>query len=159
MKITKIVVPSVLALALGIGVFSVQRVSAQEVANPHTSIIKKIATKFNLKEEEVKAVFDEEHETHKAEMKKRFEERLTQAVQDGKLTEEKKQLILAKHDELMAQKPVVLIEGDTPSHEEMKKNMEAKRQELEAWAKENDIDMSYLFIKFGRPMRGFHKAL
>jgi hypothetical protein len=62
-------------------------------------------------------------------MQTKYEERLTQDVTDGKITSEQKELILAKHKEL---------EGAT----------------LEAWAKENGINSSYLMGGFGGGKHG-----
>lgn len=55
--------------------------------NQQLSIIKKLAEKFNLDEDKVREVFEAEHKTHHEERKAQLEERLDQAVKDGKLTE------------------------------------------------------------------------
>lgn len=60
-----------------------------------------------------------------AAMEQKHEEHLNQLVKDGKLTAAQKQLIIAKHKALKAE-------------------MEAKRTELEIWAKANNIPMEYL---------------
>lgn len=90
-------------------------------------------------------------------MKTRFEDRLTQEVKDGKLTEAQKRLLIAKHNELQAKR-----EADRPENwqsltrEERKTKMEAERQALEAWAKANGIDSKYFFNCFG--YKGFGRG-
>src|SRR5688572_430143 len=71
----------------------------------HTSLADKIATRFNLNKDEVQQFFEEDHASMEAEHQARIEERLTQAVKDGKLTEDQKAKILAKHAELKAGRP------------------------------------------------------
>lgn len=93
------------------------------------TMIEKMAAKFNLKKDDVKKVFDEvkseQKKTRETEREKQFESMLTQAVKDGKITEDQKYKILAKHKELVGQKGT-------------------KRQEMQAWAKENNIDVRWL---------------
>lgn len=104
------------------------------------SLVEKIATKFNLNQDEVQAVFDEEHNARKAEMKQHQQERLAQAVEDGKLTQEQADHITQVRNEIDA-----LIGDSRPdelsdeTHEQIKEKMEALRD----WAEENDVDLLY----------------
>lgn len=114
-----------------------------------TSIVDKIATKFNLNKDEVKAVFDEERSAHHVEMKEKRVERLAQAVTDGKLTQEQADHITAALAEIES-----LMSGATPGersdedHEQIKAKMDA----LRTWAEDNDIDVR----SAGLMMRGGH---
>jgi hypothetical protein len=118
------------------------------------SIVEKLATKFNLNKEDVQAVFDEEHKAHKAEMQQRQQERLTQAVEDGKLTQEQADHITQVRKEIEA-----LLGDARPNelgdevHEQIKQKIEA----LHDWAKENDVDL--LYVKAGGPGFGGPKHL
>lgn len=67
-------------------------------------------------------------------MQKNLEANLAQLVKDGKITEDQKNKILNKTKELQTQH-------------------EAKKTELEKWAKDNNIDLQY--FRFGHVMRGF----
>lgn len=50
-------------------------------------LVSKLAARFNLKEADVQAVFDEAMTDHIAQMEKEFSDRLDEPVADGKLTE------------------------------------------------------------------------
>lgn len=144
----KIIVPAVILVLTGVAVFGAINASAQTVRlNPHDSLIQKLVQKFNLNEDEVRAVFEEEKAAMHTKMQAQLEEKLNQAVADGKLTEEKKQLILTKHKELKQQRETLMEEMKNLSEEERKEKMEQHRASLEAWAEENGIDMEYLMFK------------
>lgn len=118
------------------------------------TIVDKIATKFSLDKNEVQKVFDEDKATHEAERKAKVEERLSQAVKDGKITEEQKSKILAKLEEMKSEmdKHIEGMKDKTP--EERKALMEQHRTELEKWASDNGIPMEYLrvmHVKHGGP--------
>jgi hypothetical protein len=132
-----------LTTAISVGVFGVTQAQASHVAVSNDSLIQKLATRFNVSEEDVKKVFTEDRTEKMAAMEKKFEAELTQAVQNGSLTENQKQLILSKRKELAVEnKDHESFEGKSP--EEMRSMMDAKRQEIDAWAKENGIDSKYL---------------
>lgn len=125
-------------------VYGVQAVSAEtnDASKSGSSIVDKIASKFNLNKTDVQAVFDEDRQTHEAEHQAKMEERLSQAVKEGKLTEEQKTKILAKLKELKANRPDKSeMQDKTP--EEMKEFMEQHRKDLEQWAEDNDIPSEY----------------
>jgi hypothetical protein len=61
-----------------------------------SDIVQRLAQKFGLQETEVQAVFDEVHQERHQKMKQDMENRLNQAVQEGKITESQKQAILDK---------------------------------------------------------------
>lgn len=118
----------------GVGLAS----AATSNSSNSTSIVDRIATKFNLDKDEVQAVFDEERNEHKAEMKQDRSDRLAQAVKDGDLTQEQADHITAAFNEIDA------LISDTPpdeQSEEAHKQVRAKMDALHAWAEENDIDM------------------
>jgi hypothetical protein len=109
----------------------------------------KLASKFNLDKNEVKAVFEEERAEREAEAQKNLEERLSQAVTEGKLTEDQKEKILTKIEELKAQREAnrEAIKKKTPAE-----NREFKEQQvtdIEAWAEENNIPVEYLMFTRG----------
>lgn len=133
----------------------------------HDSLIQKIIQKFGLKEADVRSVFDSFHQDRETQMEKRYEDRLTQLVKDGKITEAQKKLMITKHEEMQKymQSQRDALKDKTP--EQRKAIMDAKRAEIEKWAKDNGIDIQYLQPRFGRPgghmggrgmgMRGWNK--
>lgn len=135
---------------LTIGVITTKSALAEDTrpANPMASLVTKIAAKFNLNQEEVQAVFDEERQERRQERQRWEEDRLSQDVADGKITEAQKELILAKREELEATRQTHL--GATLSEEERSALREKHRQEIEAWGEENGIDPRYLGRMGGR---------
>lgn len=113
-------------------------------SNNKTSIVDKIADKFNLNKDEVQQVFDQDRQAHEAEHKAHLEERLTQAVTDGKITADQKQAILTKIEEMQKQREANKDKFKSMSAEERKNAMEQKRADLEDWAKQNTIPLEYL---------------
>ena len=150
----KILLP---VLALGVvaaGLFAVNRVNAQTTTAPYDTLIQKIAKTFNLDESKVKAIFDEEHQARQTERKEKhkqmLEDKLSQAVKDGKLTEAQKNAIISKLTEFMDQAKPQDFKNMTP--EQRKDAMQKKHDELKSWAQSQGIDPSYLM--FGRMHRG-----
>jgi hypothetical protein len=128
------------------GVVGVNNVSANNGSNEVgiSNLVSKIAEKFNLNEEEVQAVFNEEREARQAEHQQKLEERLAQAVEDGNITEDQKSAILEKLAELHDEHESLKDLGP----EERRDAMKDKREELKQWANDNDIPLRYL-VPFG----------
>lgn len=145
----KLLLIPVTALAVGGAILMTpQSAHAQTTdTNPFTSLIQRIAQKFNLKEEDVKTVFESHREERQKEMQQKYLDRLTQAVKDGKITEAQKQLLIQKHDELKAK------------HEQNRANRQTEFDALKKWASDNNIDLQYL-MPFGKgPGRGMGKMM
>lgn len=96
---------------------------------PMQDLVKKIAERFHLNEADVQKVFDEVHDEHKAEMEKKVEERLSEAVKNGKITEAQKNAILEKHKEIRAFHESL----KDLSPEEMKTKMQEFHKNLNSW--------------------------
>lgn len=117
-----------------------------------TSLVDKIATTFNLSKDDVQKVFDADRAEHQAERTQAMQDRLAQAVKDGKLTQAQADAITAKHAEMQT----FMDSLKDKTAEERRTAMDAKRDELQQWAEDNDIPQQYL--KFGRgdgPRGGF----
>lgn len=147
----KYLIPSALILSmLVISALSVSTISAQDVTD-YPPIVQKLAETFNLNEDDVQAVFDEERDDHHAQMYANWEERLGEAVESGQITEEQKQAILTKHEEV--QNAMLNLKDLTP--DERREEMQALHEDMSAWAADNGIDMFGL-----RPMgRGFKHGM
>jgi hypothetical protein len=101
----KMIIPAIaLCMALGVGA---QNIYASENVQP-TSLITKIAQKFNLSEDDVKAVFESDHQEHEQERHQNYEAMLAEAVTQGKITEAQKQLIIAKDAEIKAARDITM---------------------------------------------------
>ncbi len=156
-----LIIPVVAVTIAGAAAFAATQASAHMLDGANTSMVQRIAQKFNLSESEVQTVFDEAREEHQTEIKTRFEARLTTAVENGKITETQKQAILTKHDELMAEHEAEWEAVKNMTPEERRAHHETERAELETWAEEQGIDLSYLMPMGkmgGRHMRGAYGA-
>ncbi|HTE22022.1 MAG TPA: hypothetical protein VK674_03195 [Candidatus Limnocylindria bacterium] len=138
-------IAGLLATAGTAGVLGFSSVSA-ETSSGSSSLVEKLAQKFSLNKDEVQKVFDEVRSEKEAAHEAKVEERLAQAVKDGKLTEEQKTKILAKLKELQENKPGrEELEGKTD--EERRAFKEQMHTDLKQWAEENDIPEEYLQFK------------
>ena len=119
-----------------------------------SSLIDKIAAKFNLKTADVKAVFDEDRTARQAEMKANRAERLAQAVTDGKITQAQADYITKAQAEIEALRGTTSPEDETnATRTEIKTKMDALRD----WAETNNVDMMYIMGGHGGPgMSGMH---
>ena len=153
--IKKQLILSALVLSIvGTGVLGVVHASAQSnVDTPYTSLVQKIADKFNLNKTEVQALFDQEHTEMEEKMKEHMTARLDQLVKDGKLTEAQKKLIQNKQLELQSAREATREKMKNMTDEERKSAMEKERAALETWAKKNSIDLKYVM---GHGMKGHH---
>jgi Skp family chaperone for outer membrane proteins len=137
---------STIGLASMVGVVSAQSTTTDDSTdNGMQSLVQKIAEKFNLDEKQVQSVFDKDRSEHEAEMQQRDEERLTQAVTDGKITSEQKDKILAKQKELKAYMDSIKDKTESERHT----LMDTKRDEVKQWASDNDIPEEYMHFMGG----------
>lgn len=106
---------------------------------PDSDVATKLAERFNLNADDVSAFFQEQQTARQADMEAKFEERLNQAVADGKITSEQKDAILAKHQEMQTNREANLEEFKNMTQEEHRAQMEAQRAEMQQWAKDNGL--------------------
>jgi hypothetical protein len=119
----------VAAVIAGVGSLGIMGLaSAASNAKPN-SLASELAQKFNLKQADVQS----QHES-------KYEDRLAQAVKDGKLTAAQKDQILAKHKELI--NSMTALKDKAPA--ERKAAIEQQRKDIEAWEKANTIPAGYL---------------
>lgn len=141
----KIILVSIILTLAGIGAFGVASVYAQSPQGKYPSIVQKLVEKFGLKESDVQSVFDEAQQERQSQMQAKFEESLSQAVKDRKITEAQKQLILTKRQELKANSQANFTNMQNMTPDQRKGDMQAQNQALTDWAKQNSIDIKYLF--------------
>ena len=131
----KILVPSVILLTiLFASIYSANRVLAEDTLYPR--IVTRLAEKFNLSEEDVNEVFEEDHAAMWQDRQVKMEERLSEAVSAGVITEEQKTLLLTKMNEWQADRSALRQEH---------------REEMESWMEENGINHDSLrqYMGFG----------
>jgi len=141
LKKSLMIAGAVASIGLAGGAAGVKAVSAE--SDGSNTLADKIAQKFNLNKDEVQKVFEENHAEKEAEHQTEIEDRLTTAVKDGKLTEDQKTKILAKLEEMRNSRPTP-EEFDGKAEEGRREFKVEKHDELEQWAKDNNIPMEYL---------------
>lgn len=134
---------SAVVLTLGVTGLGASHALAQDATYP--SIVQRIADKFNLKPEDVQAVFKEEREERHKEMETRLGQRLDALVKEGKLTEEQKQAFLKKHEEMQKNFEENFVKFKEMSPEDRQEIKVDKKDDLKAWADEQGIDLKEVF--------------
>lgn len=136
----KYVTPSViLTLVLIASIYGTASALADDTTYPR--IVTKIAQKFGLEEEDVNEVFEQDRLQMWEERKKTQEERLSDAVSDGVLTEEQKRLLIEEMNDWQAERSA---------------QREDRREEMETFFTENGIDHEKLMPYMGRGRMGRH---
>src|SRR3989344_1136105 len=148
----KILIPVIAITVAGTAAFGVASANAQTTAYPLSGLAGAISQKFGIDKTQVQSVVDDYHKKHQEEkrqmMQKRMEEKLTQDVKDGKITEAQKQAIIKKFTEMKSSVKPESFKDMTA--EERKKAMENKRTELKSWAESQGIDPNHILQRFGR---------
>lgn len=120
----------ILGSIAGLGLVATPALAEDEVDYP--PIIDNLVSKFNLNPEEVEQVFQDTR-------KQEHEDRLSQLVTDGKITEEQKTYIAAHEEEMIAKMDELKEQGKTM--EEIHTALETDRDEFKAWLEEQGIDI------------------
>lgn len=153
MNVTKPLLIAATVATIGvIGAGTTAFAHAEEQTNSGgSSLVDRLAEKFNLNRDEVKAVFDAERKEHQAERAQDVKDRLTDAVKNGALTQEQADHIQAVLDEIKA------LRGDTTPKElsdDVRDQIRDKMDELRTWAEENEIDMREIGPMHGKGHHG-----
>lgn len=105
----------------------------------------KIATTFNLDRAEVQKVFDQDRDERKTEIETKFNNRITEAVNNGELTQDQADKIKAKRTELKT----FMDSQKDKTKQERHEAMRTKRAELQQWAKDNNIPDKFNHFMYG----------
>ena len=129
-----------------------------QAQNRFPYIIQKIIDKFGLNADEVEDVMNEAKNERQTQIQQKQEEYLQKAVDDEKITEEQKSLILEKHQEMAQNKE----NWQELTPEERKNKMTQWKADMQNWTEENGIDLKTLApigrsFKAGFSMGRFHK--
>ena len=160
----KMLVIAAAVIAVSGGVIGSSKTFAQGLErsdDPMSSLVTRIAERFNLNKDEVKQVFDAELDEHHRRMQEKAATALTKLVEDGKITEAQKQLIIDKRSELHVSHMSAMADLKGLSAQEIRAAMEKQKSELEKWAKDNGIEPKYVYGNMGKMglgggMRGAH---
>ena len=104
-------------------------------------MVEQLAEKLDLDPEEILEAFKDMNEERKESLEKNFEEKLDKAVEEGNITEEQKEAIMAKREEVAEELQDI---KELPSSER-KEAIKDIADDLKEWAEENDIDSKELF--------------
>ncbi|MDP2656163.1 MAG: hypothetical protein Q8P11_01210 [bacterium] len=122
-------------------------------ASPGNALITAIAQRFNLNEDDVKQVFDEQraqmHEQTQEQRQNILQNRLTKAVANGTITQAQADAISVKEQEINNQMDA--LKDKTP--QERQSALKAQHQALKQWATDNNIPQK--LFPFGGPRMGY----
>lgn len=123
--------------------------------DPTSSLVDKLVSKFNLNKADVQKVFDENRTEMEAKHEAEVSARLQKLVDAGTITSEQKTKIEAKLKELKAERESDRDSMKNLTDSQRKAKMDAKKTELENWAKDNGLDLTKLQGVF---MGGGHRG-
>lgn len=145
MKRSLLVGAAVAAVTVGglgsVGLVSAAASDTDSADSSTTSLVQKIANKFNVSTSDVQAIFDADRTEKQAEMKADQKERLAAAVTAGELTQAQADHITQALDEIDTLRGTTKPEDeDSTTHDQIKAKMDA----LRTWADDNSVDMKYV---------------
>ncbi len=114
-----------------------------------TSLVDKIASKFNLSKTDVQAVFDADRSEHETERQAQQKTRLDAAVKAGTITQAQEDQIIAKEQELHT----YMDSLKDKTEDERRSAMKTKMDEFRQWLSDNNIPQN---IVRGMGGRGGH---
>jgi hypothetical protein len=150
MKMSKRLMLPMAAIAMlgaaGLGAATVSAASSGQTG----TLAQKLASAFNLDASKVQSVIDQDRSDHAAQHQAKYEERLTQAVKDGKLTEAQKQAILDENKKLKTE----MDAAKDKTGAERKTALDNIRTEATDWAKAQNLDAKWLMAGGPHPRGG-----
>jgi hypothetical protein len=144
MKVRKGLLAAALTVATmgagAIGVGAAEAAQSTPSTGPMSGLVSAIATKFNLNQNDVQQVFDEQHAKLAAERQQTFVDRINAAVTAGTITQAQADKILAKEQEMKTF--METLQGKT--QDERRTAIKNQIQSLKDWAKTNNIPANLL---------------
>jgi hypothetical protein len=137
----KLIAATLLVAAVGSGVVATAASAATSSAtgDSTSSLVQKIADTFHLNSADVQKVFDQNKAQRQADHQQKIEDRLTQAVKDGKLTEDQKTKLLTKLQDMQAAREAARQTAKTATKADRRAAMEKQRADFQQWLKDNGI--------------------
>ena len=106
----------------------------------------KIANRLGVDKGKLTAVLEEMHDERHSQMEERFETKLNEAVSNGSITSAQKTTIEVKHEELEKKHEANRESFQAMTPEEKRSTRQSERDELEAWANTQGINLSDFFV-------------
>jgi hypothetical protein len=149
MKLSKrFVIPMAVAGAIALGAGTVAMAAS---SNQPGTLAQKIATTFHLDPNKVQDVIDQNRTEKQAAFEQKYEDRLNQAVKDGKITSAQKDAILTEHNKIKDDMAGARDLSDTDRRALMQKI----HTEIQNWSKQNNLSARWLGPAMGHgPGRG-----
>ena len=138
-----VLIPVAAIVIGGAAIFGAAGAQAQGFGGGNTNFVAALAAKLGIGQDKVQSAMDSVRTDQQAKAQKNFEDRLTKAVKAGTITEAQKKLILDKHNELKANRDKQ--DKTAMTMEQRRAAAEKMRTDLEAWAKQNNIDLQNFF--------------
>ena len=149
-KKTLMVAAAITALGIG-GAMGMQGVvnaaTGTSSSDPMSSLVDKIASKFNLNKDDVQAVFDAQRTEMEAQRSQEVKDRIAQAVKDGKITQDQADKITAKLKEMQANRDAMKDKTEAERQQARQQN----RDDIKQWAQDNGISLDTLKSIMGKP--------
>ena len=117
--------------------------------DPMSGLVSAIATKFNLKKDNVQKVFDEQRTQMETQREQEVKDQVAQLVKDGKLTQAQADKINAKRAELVKEREANRTSEQNLTDAQRKTRMEERKTTLDTWLKDNSIDSQYAYLLMG----------
>ena len=117
--------------------------------DPMSGLVSAIATKFNLKKDDVQKVFDEQRTQMETQREQEVKDQVAQLVKDGKLTQAQADKINAKRAELVKEREANRTSEQNLTDAQRKTKMEERKTALDTWLKDNNIDSQYVYLLMG----------
>jgi vacuolar-type H+-ATPase subunit I/STV1 len=117
--------------------------------DPMSGLVSAIATKFNLKKDNVQKVFDEQRTQMETQREQEVKDQVAQLVKDGKLTQAQADKINAKRAELVKEREANRTSEQNLTDAQRKTRMEERKTTLDTWLKDNNIDSQYVYLLMG----------
>lgn len=117
--------------------------------DPMSGLVSAIATKFNLKKDDVQKVFDEQRTQMETQREQEVKDQVAQLVKDGKLTQAQADKIDAKRAELVKEREANRTSEQNLTDAQRKTKMEERKTALDTWLKDNSIDSQYAYLLMG----------
>ncbi len=140
----KYLLPIAAVAVIATGAYGAQKASAATNTAGQQSLADRLVQTFGLDKAKVQAVIDANRTAHSADREAAYEARLTQGVTDGKITAAQKSLILAEHQKLKSERTANQADATAKTQAQRQADRAAVQAEIDAWAKANNIDASWL---------------
>lgn len=140
----RMVIPMAALAVVAAGFVGLSKASAA-ADSTKKSLAQDIADTFHLDKSKVQAVFDQHKADRQADHEARYEDRLSRAVSDGKLTAEQKSALMTEHQALRTKLDAAMQTTGDDRHTAL----EAVRAEAQQWAKDHNLDAKWLMMGAG----------